>query len=112
MLHLTAQTEILLATAPVDFRKHVDGLVSLCENHLGLAPRSGALFVFINRSRTMIRVLCYESNGYWLATKRLSRGRFTGWPSHAGEVCKMAASDLKRLVSTVLPTKAKSVILQ
>ena len=28
MIHLTAKTEILIATKPVDFRKQIDGLVN------------------------------------------------------------------------------------
>ena len=71
MLYLTQETKILLAMRPVDFRKQCDGLIALCEQQLSQDPRSGQLFVFINRSRTMIRVLCYEQQGYWLATKRL-----------------------------------------
>ena len=74
MLHLTQETNIYLAVEPVDFRKQIDGLVSLCRSKLSFDSRSGQLFVFTNRARTMIRVLCYEENGYWLATKRLSRG--------------------------------------
>ncbi len=81
MLHLTQASQILLAINPVDFRKQTDGLIALCEQTLKFNPRSGQLFVFINRSQTMIRVLCYESGGYWLATKRLSRGRYTLWPN-------------------------------
>ena len=60
MLYLTAHTKILLATQPIDFRRQTDGLIALCEQQLNQNPRSGCLFVFINRARTMIRVLCYE----------------------------------------------------
>ena len=87
MLHLTSQSQIHLAIAPTDFRKQVDGLVALTKQKLEQDPRSGALFVFINRSHTMIRVLSYQDNGYWIATKRLSQGRFHGWPS-ADELIK------------------------
>jgi len=34
MIHLTAETRIQLAIEPVDFRRQIDGLVSLCKNHL------------------------------------------------------------------------------
>src|SRR3990167_331078 len=84
MLHLTADTKIFLAVGHVDFRKYADGLITICQRQLGQDPRSGALFAFINRSRTMIRVLSYHDGGYWVATKRLSRGHFSHWP-RAGE---------------------------
>ena len=98
MLYLTAETRILLAVEPVDFRKQIDGLVALCEQHFGEDPRSGVLFVFINRAHSMVRVLCYDVNGYWLATKRLSRGRYKGWPKSASSLCPLAASELNKIV--------------
>ena len=63
MIHLTEKTEIFLAINPVDFRKQIDGLVSLCRQHFDKNPRSGALYVFINRARTMIRVLHHDGSG-------------------------------------------------
>lgn len=107
MLHLTAQTKILLAVAPVDFRKRIDGLVALCENSLSQQPRSGSLFVFINRPQTMVRVLCYELNGYWLATKRLSRGRYTGWPTSNESIHALPASELNKLLKRVVASDAQ-----
>lgn len=101
MLYLTQETQILLATKPVDFRRQMDGLIALCDQTLSVNPRSGQLFVFINRARTMIRVLCYENDGYWLATKRLSRGRYTLWPEDNNNVSQaMLASDLTKLLKT------------
>lgn len=34
------------------------------------------MFVFRNRSGKMVRILVYDGQGYWLMTKRMSRGRF------------------------------------
>ncbi len=98
MIHLTADTVIRLAIKPVDFRKQMDGLIALCERDLSEKPRSGVLFIFINRSKTMIRCLRYEVNGYWLATKRLSRGRYRYWPHADAPVCPVQAERLSRLL--------------
>lgn len=105
MIYLTAETKIMLAVQSVDFRKQIDGLVALCEHTLQQSSRSGTLFVFINRSRTMIRVLSYENNGYWLSTKRLSQGRYSGWPSCPDATCKLSASELTRILKMVLAIK-------
>lgn len=104
MLHLTEKTPTLLALKPVDFRKQIDGLVALCEQNLKEEPRSGRLFIFINRAKTMIRVLCYEKNGYWLATKRLSKGRYKRWPKSSYEILTqpLAASELKRIIRALV----------
>jgi len=112
MLHLTQDTRILLALTPISFRKQIDGLVALCEQHLSEDPHSGQLFVFINKARTMIRVLCYEGNGYWLATKRLSRGRYGSWPE-----CKEAlsypltAAELTKILRSCIASRGKNNIM-
>ena len=111
MLYLTANTKVLLATHPVDFRRcQLDGLIALCQNQFHHNPRSGCLFVFINRSCTMIRVLCYEEHGYWLATKRLSRGRYTLWPFRDTEaISERHASELATILKTFVAHKYKNV---
>ncbi len=99
MIYLTATTPILIATVPMDFRCGIDGFVARCQHGLGQNPRSGTLFVFINRARTMIRILVYEQNGYWLMTKRLSRGRYQGWPQDESPLNPMTAHRLRQLLS-------------
>lgn len=109
MLYLTQETQILLAVEPVNFRKQTDGLIALCEQLLLTNPRSGQLFVFINRACTMIRILYYEDGGYWLATKRLSRGRYTLWPNKKGIVShSLLASDLTKLLKTYVASNSKT----
>ena len=80
MIHLTAQSHVMLSLKPTDFRKQFDGLIRVCVEQLKQNPRSGIRFVFINRAKTMIRILAFDGSGYWLATKRLSRGKFSAWP--------------------------------
>ena len=98
MIQLSHQTPILLATKPADFRKGIDGLVALCSLTLEQEPRSGTCFVFINRSRTMLRVLVYDCNGYWLMTKRLSQGRYKHWPKGGESVTAVQAKHLRMLL--------------
>ena len=108
MLYLTAQTNIMIAHQAIDFRKQIDGLVALCEYHFKQNTRSGTLFAFINRARTMIRVLCYDKNGYWLATKRLSRGRFSHWPKESGNISSIQAYELKKILISCIASQRKS----
>ena len=81
MLQITPHMRILVAVETVDGRKGIDGLSRLCRQELDEDPFSGALFFFLNRSRTTLKVLCYDGQGYVLAQKRLSEGRFKWWPT-------------------------------
>jgi transposase len=102
MIYLTATTPILLARAPADFRAGIDGLVARCQG-LQQNPRSGTRYVFINRRATMIRILAYETNGFWLMTKRLSSGQYRGWPQGTEAVSALQAVTLRKLLAGVLP---------
>lgn len=99
MIYLTANTQILLATQPADFRCGIDGLAAICRLQLQQQPDGGSVFVFINRSKTMIRALSYDGSGFWLMTKRLSRGKFSGWPGGKAPISTLAASDLKKMLT-------------
>src|ERR1700726_5036619 len=80
MLQITPQMRILVAVEAVDFRKGIDSLAELCRAKLNADPFSGCLFVFRSRRATSIKVLVYDGQGFWLTTKRLSKGRFRWWP--------------------------------
>jgi transposase len=109
MIQITAQMRVLVAIEPVDGRKGIDSLVRLCQEKLVEDPFSGCVFVFRSRRGTSIRLLTYDGQGYWLAQKRLSKGRFVWWPDPeaAGHVAKpleayqaqllLAAGDVSRV---------------
>ena len=81
MIQITPQMRVLVAIEPVDGRKGIDSLARLCQDKLQADPFSGCLFVFRSRRGTSIRILVYDGQGFWLAQKRLSQGRFVWWPS-------------------------------
>jgi len=80
MIQITPQMRILLAVEPVDFRKGIDGLAALCRQGLASDPLAGTLFVFCSRRGHAIKCLTYDGQGFWICQKRLSQGRFRGWP--------------------------------
>lgn len=80
MIQITPQMRILVAVAPADFRKGIDGLSRLCRTALESDPFSGTVFVFRNKKATALKILLYDGQGFWLFHKRLSRGRFSWWP--------------------------------
>ena len=61
---------------PVDMRKSIDGLSQLVEPLLSGNAFSGSVFVFMSRRREKVKLLWWDRHGFWVAYKRLERGRF------------------------------------
>jgi transposase len=81
LIQITPHLRILVAIEPVDGRKGIDSLAQLCRGKLEADPFSGCVFIFRSRRGTAIKLLAYDGQGFWLATKRLSKGRFQWWPT-------------------------------
>jgi transposase len=63
MFGLTAATRIYLCRGVCDMRKSFDGLCSIVRSDLGADPLSGSLFVFVNRRRSMVKLLYWDRDG-------------------------------------------------
>ena len=78
MIQIAPQIRILVAVEAIDGRKGIDAIAQLCREKLNADPFSGCLFIFRTRRGTASE---FCSTGFWLATKRLSKGRFQWWPT-------------------------------
>ena len=77
MFSLNSQNKYLLYNRPCDMRKSFNGLSGLVINELKRSPISGEVFVFLNRKRTHLKMLHWESGGFVLYYKRLEKGTFS-----------------------------------
>ncbi len=62
--------------APIDLRKSYYSLKSVVEEHLSKQATSGDAYVFINRGKTLAKVLWWDRTGWCLLLKKLSAGRY------------------------------------
>jgi transposase len=104
VIQVTPQMRILVAVEPVDLRKGIDGLAALCREKLQSDPFSGCLFLFRGRSATAIKILVYDSQGFWIAQKRLSQGRFKWWPSGNTPAQTLQAHQVQMLLAAGDPS--------
>jgi transposase len=108
MIQITPQMRILLAVESVDFRKGIDGLAMLCRTVLRTDPFAGYLFVFLNRSKTSIKILSYDGQGFWMCQKRLSKGKFQWWPGNSEDsVTTLGVHELQMLLWNGNPSGSK-----
>ncbi len=84
MIQIPATANVLIMHEPISFRNGIDGTAAVARVVLEKEPMDGAFFVFRNKRGQMLRILYYDGSGYWLCTKRLSKGCFSAWPKGAG----------------------------
>jgi transposase len=89
MLAFPGGIRIYVAVQPVDMRKQYDGLWAAAQEQLNEDPKNGAVFCFINKGRTRLKLLYWDGTGVWVLAKRLEQGRFS-WPSPAQAKRKLA----------------------
>jgi len=79
VLTLGPSIKVYLARGTTDMRKSFDGLAGEVRELLAQDPLSGHLFVFCGRRRHLVKILYWDSTGFWIVAKRLARGTFV-WP--------------------------------
>jgi len=89
---------IWLYQKPVDMRRSFDGLAAIAQNVLSLPATSGDWFVFVNRRRTQMKILYFDTGGYCIWAKRLERGRFQPVVHH-GDRLQLDRAQLQCLIS-------------
>jgi transposase len=83
-----------------DMRKQANGLSFLVEEQMELDPGSGNLYLFCNREKKLLKCLWWDRNGFWLAQKRLEKGRFP-WPNTNEEARVISTEQLIMLLSGI-----------
>jgi transposase len=86
-----------VATKPVDFRKGLDGLTALVQEHLRLDPYAGTVFVFRAKRSDRIKLLVWDGSGLVLVYKRLEGGRFQ-WPKSDDGIMRLSPAQLSALL--------------
>ena len=100
MFRFDARLKVYVHREAVDFRKSINGLAALVEQALGLDPFAAALYVFANQRRNRVKILGWETNGFWLLMKRLETDRFV-WPRADQAVIELTIEQLHWLLEGI-----------
>jgi transposase len=97
MLSPVTRPRVYLALGRTDMRKAINGLSLIVQERMGLDPFGESLFVFCNRSRKIMKILYWETNGFCLWQKRLERQCFR-WPEANTECLSISQRELRWLM--------------
>jgi transposase len=89
MLAFPSAIKIYVAVEPMDMRKQCNGLWTAVQEKLHEDPKSGAVFAFINKDRTRLKLLYWDGTGVWVLAKRLEQGWFS-WSAPGEKKTKLA----------------------
>ena len=92
---------IYIAYGVTDFRKQTSSLCSIITNTFNKSLYDNSAYIFCNKKRNSIRVLCYDKNGFILAQKTLldtDKMKFK-WPRNTDELKNISKQQLNWLLS-------------
>lgn len=77
MFSLNENNRFYLYTGKTDLRKGFNTLSGMVRNHSSLNPLDGSVYIFINGTRTTLKLLHWERGGFVVYHKRLESGRIS-----------------------------------
>ena len=92
---------IYLVYGSTDFRKQIASLSNMVKEQYKMNPYKKVAFLFCNRKKNSIKLLCYDKNGFILAQKTLldvNNYRFK-WPKDEKELGQITHEQLRWLLS-------------
>lgn len=74
MINLPSARRYFLYAKATDMRKSFTGLCGLVNNEMGKELHNGDGFIFINKRRTLIKILMWDRSGFVIYYKKLASG--------------------------------------
>lgn len=75
MFNLNESNRMVMSETPTDMRVGVNGMCGHVRS-AGLDPTNGDVYIFVGRTRKVMKLLHWERGGYAMYYKRLEQGRF------------------------------------
>lgn len=105
MFSLNDSMRYWLWSEPTDMRKSFHTLSGIVNGSMGKDPANGDVYIFINKTRTRMKLLHWEPGGLVLYSKMLERGTFGTPPQLAADGC-LAWRDLVLMVEGIIEHKS------
>ena len=108
MFNLNESDRFLMSRHPSDMHMGVNGMCGHVRS-AGLDPTDGGVYVFVGRTRQVMKLLHWERGGYVMYYKRLEQGRFHPRVFQSGEAGfrQMRWDELVLLMEGISPRAAR-----
>jgi hypothetical protein len=98
VIQVAPNSTIFVVTKPIRFIGRLKSTVGICRDLLEIEPMDGAYIVFRNRMGTMLRVIFYDGDGFWLCEKTFSKGSLPPWNNTPNGLSEITARELSVLL--------------
>ena len=95
-----SRVQIFIRPGITDMRKAINALSIIANEQINKDPLSGALFLFCNRYRRIMKALYWDRNGFCLWQKKLEKHRFP-WPQTEEAARSISAGELRMLLDGI-----------
>lgn len=69
-----SQTRIIIRPGTTNMQASKEQLLEIIKGLMKDDPFSGAVFLFCNRNRNILKMIWWDRSGFWVAQKKLEKG--------------------------------------
>lgn len=101
MLNFSSAVRYFIYSGLTDMRKGFDSLCGIVRSEFKMDPLSGDVFIFLNRTKTKIKLLQWQHDGFAIYYKRLEKGTFEHVENTTGSVALISSQQLMLIMEGI-----------
>ena len=95
-----SHARIIIRPGTTNMLASKDRLLEIIKSIMKDDPFSGAVFLFCNRNRNILKMIWWDRTGFWVAQKKLEKGRWP-WPDTQEQVRQLNLGQIEMLLKGV-----------
>ena len=95
-----SHARIIIRPGTTNMLASKDRLLEIIKSIMKDDPFSGAVFLFCNRNRNILKMIWWDRTGFWVAQKKLEKGRWP-WPDTQEQVRQLNPGQIEMLLKGV-----------
>ena len=95
-----SHARIIIRPGTTNMLASKDRLLEIVKSIMKDDPFSGAVFLFCNRNRNILKMIWWDRTGFWVAQKKLEKGRWP-WPDTQEQARQLNLGQIEMLLKGV-----------